>query len=83
MVSFIPKDIQFLILNHSRYAVPDTPYAIGGNVLQEELNTLINTIINEDRTDTSEPVEFEFLIANEFLRWVAVSLLDESKKMKI
>lgn len=55
--------------NFSRYAVPDIPYSIGASVTQEELNTFVNALLQESGdAKRSKPVEFEFIVLNEFLR---------------
>lgn len=51
-----------------RYAVPDTPYSIPSNVTTTELNTLVNSLLQEDSTSDSSPTEFEFIVLGEFLR---------------
>jgi ribosome biogenesis protein len=50
-----------------RYAVPDIPYSLGANVTTSELNTLINTLLQES-SNAVGGVEFDFLIRQEFLR---------------
>lgn len=62
------------ILPIFRYAVPDTPLSIAANVGREELNTLINTLIQEaGNVESTDVIQFEFLVLNEFLRYVRCS----------
>uniref|UniRef100_A0A336M4V3 Ribosome biogenesis protein WDR12 homolog n=1 Tax=Culicoides sonorensis TaxID=179676 RepID=A0A336M4V3_CULSO len=56
-----------LITKQKQYAVPDVPYSIGANVASQELNVLINSILAETNPD-HEAIEFDFLVASEFLR---------------
>lgn len=51
-----------------RYAVPDIPYSIAANVSTAELNTLVNTLLQESGAGDAQPIEFEFLVLGEFLR---------------
>lgn len=60
-----PDIIDEISLN-SRYAVPDIPYSIAANVTTDELNTLVNTLLQED--GEHKAVEFDFLVLSEFLR---------------
>lgn len=50
-----------------RYAIPDTPYAIGANISTNELNTLVNTVLKENPAFVKE-INFDFLVCGEFLR---------------
>lgn len=59
----------FFLKKSFRYAVPDVPYSIGASVGQEELNTFVNALLVEcDDAKTSKPIDFEFIVLNEFLR---------------
>lgn len=50
-------------------AVPDTPYTIQSNVTSVELNSLINTILQETQGDVfTEDIQFDFLVKGEFLK---------------
>lgn len=52
-----------------RYAVPNIPYSIAASVSQAELNTLVNTLLQESaEVNGSQKIDFEFLVFNEFLR---------------
>lgn len=52
-----------------RFAIPDTPYSIVATVGQEELNTLVNTLLQETSDEeTPGNIKFEFLISNEYLK---------------
>lgn len=52
-----------------RYAVPDIPYSIGASVTQDELNIFVNALLQESGdTKRSKPIDFEFIVLNEFLR---------------
>lgn len=49
--------------------MPDDPFAIAANTSKEELNTLINTLIQENGTvENTEHIQFDFLIRNEYLQ---------------
>lgn len=51
------------------YAVPDVPYSIDATVTTTELNTFINTLLEQtDSGDHSSSVEFDFLVFDEYLR---------------
>lgn len=62
-------DFKPFLLLIFRYAVPDIPYSIGASVTQEELNTFVNALLQEnDDAKRSKPIDFEFIVLNEFLR---------------
>lgn len=50
-----------------RYAIPDTPLSIAANVSTAELNTLVNTLLQETG-DFLKSIEFDFLVTGEFLK---------------
>lgn len=54
-------------ITYSRYAVPDSPYAIQSNVQPLELNTLLNALLKETAASIEKVVEFDFLICGELL----------------
>lgn len=58
-------DIFYLI--YSRYAVPDSPYAIQSNVQSSDLNTLVNALLKETNAAIEKAVEFDFLVCGELL----------------
>lgn len=61
--------IYFFLFSTKRYAVPDIPYSIGASVTQAELNTFINALLQENGdAKSTKPIDFEFIILNEFLR---------------
>uniref|UniRef100_A0A7G3APY8 Ribosome biogenesis protein WDR12 homolog n=1 Tax=Lutzomyia longipalpis TaxID=7200 RepID=A0A7G3APY8_LUTLO len=62
-----------------QYAVPDIPYSIAGSVSTVELNTLVNTLLQE-ADSCHKGVEFDFLVAGEFLR---VNLGEHLKQLGI
>ncbi|XP_059612526.1 ribosome biogenesis protein WDR12 homolog [Phlebotomus argentipes] len=62
-----------------QYAVPDIPYSIAANVTTEELNTLVNTLLQE-ADSCHKGVEFDFLAVGEFLR---LNLGDHLKQLGI
>lgn len=62
-----------------RYAVPDIPYSIAASVATGELNTLVNTLLQE-ADSCHKSVEFDFLVAGEFLR---LSLGEHLKQLGI
>lgn len=52
-----------------RYGVPDVPYSIDATVATTELNTFVNTLLEQTSTDDSHrTVEFDFLVFDEYLR---------------
>lgn len=64
-----------------RYAVPDIPYSIGASVSQEELKTFVNALLQETGdAKSSKPIDFEFIISSEFLRYVLLNLFKELGK---
>lgn len=66
---FLNENFSDLFLKKNRYAVPDIPYSIGASVTQAELNTFINALLQENGdAKPSKPIDFEFIILNEFLR---------------
>lgn len=74
MYSLIIYVYIYAILLLFRYAVPDTPLSIAANVGRDELNTLINTLIQEaGNVESNDVIQFEFLVLNEFLRYVPCS----------
>lgn len=56
------------LISVPRYATPDTPMSIAANVNNLELNTLVNALLQESG-DFLKAVDFDFLIAGEFLRY--------------
>ncbi|XP_011312673.1 ribosome biogenesis protein WDR12 homolog [Fopius arisanus] len=65
--SDIPQlQIRF-VTKQDQYAVPDYPLSVPATVAPEDLNTLLNTLLQET-TNLSVPISFNFLIAAEFLR---------------
>lgn len=70
LLLLLSSTIHAAILSIFRYAVPDTPLSIAANVGREELNTLINTLIQEaGHLQSNDVIQFEFLVLNEFLRY--------------
>lgn len=51
----------------SRYAVPDSPYAIQSNIHSTELNNLVNVLLKEAIPSIEKAVEFDFLVCGELL----------------
>lgn len=52
-------------------AIPDVPYTIEGSVTTAELNTFVNTLLEQSALNNSEykaPVEFDFIVFDEYLR---------------
>lgn len=66
---FLKVKFTIFIQKKIRYAVPNIPYSLGANVTQAELNTFINALLQEnDDAKPSKPIDFEFIVLNEFLR---------------
>lgn len=55
------------VTKQEQYAVPDMPYSIAANITTDELNTLVNTLIDEDAS-AEKATEFDFLVLGEFLK---------------
>ncbi|XP_004524772.1 ribosome biogenesis protein WDR12 homolog [Ceratitis capitata] len=54
-----------------QYAVPDVPYTIEGNVTTADLNTFVNTLLEQAAISSGEsnsPIEFDFIVIDEYLR---------------
>lgn len=65
----IEIDFKLFLFLIFRYAVPDIPYSIGASVTHEELNTFVNALLQESgEAKRSKPIDFEFIVLNEFLR---------------
>lgn len=60
-----------------QYAVPDIPFSVPAGITPTELNTLLNELLKENRTDTSAAIDFDFLVCKEFLRQPLNELLEE------
>ncbi|XP_034242429.1 ribosome biogenesis protein WDR12 homolog [Thrips palmi] len=60
-----------------QYAVPDIPFAVPSGITPAELNTLLNQLLSENRTDISTPVDFDFIVCKEFLIQPLNELLEE------
>ncbi|VVC89344.1 unnamed protein product [Leptidea sinapis] len=56
------------ITKQEQYAVSDSPYAIQSNVKTEQLNTLVNALLKENKTNIEKVVDFDFLVCGELLR---------------
>lgn len=57
----------FILINS--YAVPNVPYSIDATVTTTELNTFINTLLQQaSLEDNKRNVEFDFLVFDEYLR---------------
>lgn len=61
------KFIFILLIFLRRYAIPDTPLSIAANVSTAELNTLVNTLLQETG-DFLKAIEFDFIVTGEFLK---------------
>uniref|UniRef100_A0A8D8WHQ6 Ribosome biogenesis protein WDR12 homolog n=1 Tax=Cacopsylla melanoneura TaxID=428564 RepID=A0A8D8WHQ6_9HEMI len=60
-----------------KFAVPDTVFAVQGNLAVPGLNSLINEILKEvSNDDEYKPVQFDFLVAGELLRTTITSFLE-------
>lgn len=57
-----------LITKQTQFAVPDTPYSIQSSVTTRELNTLLNTLLQEAQDEMYTEVAFDFLVCGEFLK---------------
>lgn len=54
----------------SRFGIPDAPYTIASSVTVKELNTLVNTLLQENVNvnENDNVFEFDFLVKGEFLK---------------
>lgn len=66
-----------LITKQTQFAVPDTPYSIQSNVTTKELNSLLNTLLQETQDEMYTEVEFDFLVRGEFLKHTLAKHLKE------
>lgn len=65
------------ITKQEQYAVPDTPFAVPTGITCTQLNTLVNQLLKENRSDISTTVDFDFLVRGEFLRQPLNEFLDD------
>lgn len=62
-----PEQLQVqFVTKQTQYAVPDIPYSISAGITTDELNTLVNTLIDEN--GQKQETLFDFLVKGEFLR---------------
>ncbi|KAI5751299.1 hypothetical protein M8J77_006183 [Diaphorina citri] len=76
--SDVPSEVQLkFFTKQEKYAVPDTVFAVQGNLGVPGLNSLINEILKEDSNeDNYKDIQFDFLIAGELLRTSVTSFLE-------
>lgn len=65
------------ITKQEQYAVADVPFSVPANIECPALDTLVNELIKENRSDEWKHVEFDFLVCGEFLRVPLLEHLQE------
>uniref|UniRef100_A0A1A9WZX7 Ribosome biogenesis protein WDR12 homolog n=1 Tax=Glossina brevipalpis TaxID=37001 RepID=A0A1A9WZX7_9MUSC len=59
----------YLKTKQQHYAVPDVPYSVEAGVTTTELTTFVNTLLEQSLSgDHKTPIEFDFLVFDEYLR---------------